>query len=196
MEERRKSKTQEWYRGAFLRKSHNRARRILCRSFVSLLRQSTEIIDRRGRPERTIDLKIETTFSGRETSRQFTTEPGQSAPRFEIQIGMRNRNRADGISALFRVSRFGDGGVAETAREKRPKEWKDVGAEKPRDVGGEGHEEGARSRARVSLNLNLRFAGPPLVSLVFILSRDPCVPVARCFPKSNDRESCRFSRHF
>lgn len=80
-------------------------------------------------------------------------------------------------SALFRVSRFGDGGVVEVAREKRPKEWKDVGAEKPRDARGESPEEGARSRARVSLNLNLRFAGPPLVSLVFILSRGPCVRV-------------------
>lgn len=48
----------------------------------------------------------------------------------------------------------------------------------------------ARSRARVSLNLNLRFAGPPLVSarslspsVVFISSRSPCVPPPRCFPK-------------
>lgn len=80
-------------------------------------------------------------------------------------------------SALFQVSRFEDGSVVELAREKRPKEWKDVGAEKPRDAGGESPEEGARSRARVSLNLNLRFAGPPLVSLVFILSRGPCVRV-------------------
>jgi len=80
------------------------------------LRQSTKDIDRREWP---IDLKIGTTFSDREVLRQFATEPDQFAAYFEIQIKTRNGNRVDGIGTF---SRFGDGGVVEVAREKRPKE--------------------------------------------------------------------------
>jgi len=178
------------------------SRRVLARTArsrpanpLSIFRLLIETIDRGRRSERTAaDLKIETTFSGRQVSRQFTTEPGQSAPRFEIQIGMRNRNRADGIGAFSSLALRRRWRGEWRAREEAER-VEDVGAEKPRDAGGEGPEEGSCSRARVSLNLNLRFAGPPLVSLVFILSRGPCVPLSRCFPKSSDRASYRFSRY-
>lgn len=147
---------------------------------LSIFRLLIETIDRGRRSERTtaFDLKIGTTFSGREVSWQFVTEPSQSASRFEIQIGMWNRNQRNRFtfSSLALRRRW-------RGERRGPKEWKDVGTKKLWDAGGEGPKEEARSRASVSLNLNLRFAGPPpLVSLVFILSHGPCVPVA-LFPE-------------
>lgn len=110
MEERRKSKTQEWYCGAFLRKSHDRARRILCRSFVSLLRQSTENIDRRGR------LKNRNNFF---RSWNFAAIHDRTGP---IRAAFWNSDRDAKQEPSRRNRRFFESRASVTAAWRRPRE--------------------------------------------------------------------------
>lgn len=129
------------------------------RSPVSLLRQSSEG-RRSGRAN--VDLQIGTTFS-----RHHDKTRGPSRSKIQIGFAKREAWRWRRKSALFRVVALrGDATVTSeaAAREQRPKERKDVGAEGPEGKTPKrrrGTLTCARARAStcVSLNLNLRFAG-------------------------------------